>query len=88
MFSILVYKFNILPIHSQFAKRFESLLKKFLAFENYELQNCRRHLPTLFCSGPNSLGSVFNEKKLIILKKSEKIVTLINYFMHRCPYFY
>ena len=36
MFSILVYKFNILPIHSQFAKRFESLLKKFLAFENYE----------------------------------------------------
>ena len=46
MFSILVYKFNILPIHSQFAKRFESLLKKFLAFENYELQNCRRHLPT------------------------------------------
>ena len=37
---------NILPIHCQFTKRFESLPKKFLAFENYKLQNCRRHLPT------------------------------------------
>ena len=40
------FKFNILLIHCQFTKRFESLPKKVLAFENYELQNCQRHLPT------------------------------------------
>ena len=44
--SFSLFKFNILPIHCQFTKRFESLPKKFLAFENYELQNCLRHLPT------------------------------------------
>ena len=33
----------MLPMHCQFTKRFEILPKTFLAFENYELQNCRRH---------------------------------------------
>ena len=37
--------------------------KKFLAFENYELQNCRRHLPTQFCSGPKSFGQFSTKKK-------------------------
>ena len=37
---------------------------------------------------PKQFWSVFNEKKLIILKKSEKIATLTNYFMHPCPCFH
>ena len=40
------FRCKISPIHCQFTKRFESSLKSFLTFENYELQNCRRHLPT------------------------------------------
>ena len=37
---------------------------------------------------PKQFWSVFNEKNLIILKKSEKIVTLTNYFIHPFPCFH
>ena len=39
--SLIYYQYTL-----NLTKRFESLLKKFLAVENYELQNCWRHLPT------------------------------------------
>ena len=53
-------------------------------YENYEMQNCRPHLPTQFCSVLVS----FQRKEAHYFEKNEKIVTLTNYFIHPFPCFH
>ena len=78
----------------KFAKAEQGTSKLRLSFSQLKVPSVRILWTAELSPFANSLlrrkefWSVFNEKKLIILRKIKKIVTLSNYFMHPCPCFH